>query len=462
MVMGGLKTPLNKHSSTRMAGIDQIVWNLTNDQDLFCIWGFASIEEPLRDDLIKKTLEYLIKTVPILNCKPVVNWFYGTWQFIKKDNVKDLIVRIKTISDNDALEQLHKTFSNPMNAKDFSMIRIISIDGPSKHYFVIQVHHVVVDGEGLKRICVKFAQIYKELYMDKDFKPDRILDPCRSWWQIAKNLKVQHLFPVLKISIINIYAMFVLRLQNKTAYSLENDIKIDEKTDAKSQPYFESVTIERAVMAELKAFTKQGNVTVNDVLMSSFALATLKWNKDHGDDRDWLRFGYTANLRRWWGEPRGTFGNFSIVLLYEENNDNLLNPSIALKTIKSKIDRVKKTIGLDGFVLAAQLKLIPYVLVRKFSLLFKEKMFEFIGNNHAMTNIGIVFEEAGDFGHTKAIDYSLLAPTFENKCIIYTITTFQNKTTIHLGSNQGYLDKESAKSFLLSWKQMIQKTITDN
>lgn len=77
-----------------------------------------------------------------------------------------------------------------------------------------------------------------------------------------------------------------------------------------------------------------------------------------------------------------------------------------------------------------------------------------------MTNIGIVFEEAGDFGHTKAIDYSLLAPTFPGGTIIYTITTYKNITTIYLGCSEDYLTKKSAKSFLMLWKYMILKVIS--
>ena len=67
--------------------------------------------------------------------------------------------------------QLHQVFLNPIDAKKMSMIRIISINGPSTHYFVIQVHHLVVDGEGLKRICVKFAEIYRELSKDDNWHP---------------------------------------------------------------------------------------------------------------------------------------------------------------------------------------------------------------------------------------------------------------------------------------------------
>jgi NRPS condensation-like uncharacterized protein len=286
-----------------------------------------------------------------------------------------------------------------------------------------------------------------------------MLDPCRSWWQIARNFKIRHLLLIPKACIINIYGMIASIVQNKGKYKLSGDSRIDEKSDIQSPPYFENIIVEQEAMLKLKAFTKSRHFTINDILMASLSLATMKWNEDRGDDREWLKFGYTVNLRRWWGEPSGTLGNFSSVLIYDEIKANLQTPSIALAATKSKLDKLKKRIGLDNFVIVMLIKLMPYFLVSRLFLWFKNKLFEFLKQAHAMTNIGIVFEEAGDFGHTKAIGYSFLAPTFPGGFILYTITTYKNVTTIYLGCSEDYLKKESARSFLLLWKQMMLKTI---
>ena len=167
-------------------------------------------------------------------------------------------------------------------------------------------------------------------------------------------------------------------------------------------------------------------------------------------------------MRRWWGEPAGTFGNFSGILMYDENTANLHTSSDALRSTISKMNKIKKVIGLDGFFTLMQLKLIPYFILSGLSLRLKEKAFEFVRSIHAMTNIGIIFEEAGNYGHTRAVEYSFLAPTFPGGCIIYTITTYKNNTTIYLGSSEDYLKKTSARSFLRLWKQMILEVIFEN
>lgn len=443
-----------------MTGMDQVVWNLTNDQDLFCIWGIASLEEPLRDDLVKTALEHLIRMIPILNGRPVVNWFSGKWLFIPKDNAEDLIDRIKTGADEEAESRLKKLFLNPIDARAGAMIRLISIDGPSNHYFVIQVHHIAVDGEGLKRICVKFAEIYRELVKNADWKPEGMLNPRRSWLQFAKYFGLNHYRLILKAYAGLIYGMAVSGIKNRVGYKIVGDSTCDVKENVLSRPYFENIVLEKDLMLNLKAFTKRKGVTVNDVFMSSLSLAAMKWNAERGDEREWLQFGYTANLRRWWGEPSGTFGNFSAILIHEEDVGNLRNPSMALRVTKSKLDRVKKSIGLDGFAIMLQLKSLPYFLVRGLSLKFKNHAFDFLSKCHAMTNIGIVFREAGEFGHTRAIGYSFLAPTFPGGCIVYTITTYHDVTTIYLGCSEDYLKKETAKQFLSLWRRMVLDVIS--
>lgn len=466
-------------NGTRMTGMDQIVWNLTGDEDLFCIWGLARLAEPLRRDLVEKALALLIEAVPILNSRPVTNSLRGWWRFIPQKEVADLI-RYKTVpTKEDADADLQTLFLHPIDARRDAKIRLTAIDGPDVHYLVIQVHHLVMDGEGLKRICVRFAEIYKHLVHDPDWKPVR-LDPCRSWGQIARNFGLKQCWLVLKAYFINVYMMSVLLPRRPAASRLVVDASENKKNDAPSQPspppttsttsttstmsppsppYYESIVIARETMLALKAFARRRQVTVNDILMTSLSLATQAWNRERGDECLRLRFGYTANLRRWWGEPRGTFGNYSVVLMHEENTVNLSDPETALARVKRKVDVIKKRIGLDGFWILLQLKCIPYAMIRRLARKLKPKLLAALAQCHAMTNIGIIFEEAGDFGHTQAIGYSFLAPTYPGGLIVYTITTYRNVTTIHLGCGGDVLARPSARRFLNLWRQKMREVI---
>lgn len=441
-----------------MSETDRILWDVFYDEDLFCIWGIAALEEPLKDDIVESALKHLVATVPMLNIRPELDINGGKWRFVDKKSVADLIVKIKTQTDDEADAHLKKVFENPIDPRKMSMIRLTMIDGPSRHCFVIQVHHIVVDGEGLKRICVKFAEIYRALFNDKNWKPSAVANPDRSLMQIARQLKLRRAGLVAKACFLKIHEITRAVLLKRMNYNLIGDFEI-EASDTSGCPYFEGIVVEKDIMRRLKTFTENRNYTVNDVLMASFSLATKEWNTARGDSREWLKFMYTANMRRWWGEPDGTFGNYSVILIFEEMNENLADPATALASVKTKMDAVKKRIGLDMFAIAAQLKLAPSFLVRRFSLWLKSALPDFLRYNHAMTNIGIVFEEAGDFGHTKALGYSLLAPTYRGGCIVFTITTYKNETTIYIGCNEDYLKKESAKQYLELWKKKILEIV---
>ncbi len=453
---------------TRMSGADQILWNLVDDQDLFCIWGIASLSEPLHDTLIAKTLKYLVQTIPILNARPVTTWFSGKWELLAKENVGELISRVQATSDAEAEELLQQVYCNPINTKDAAMIRLHSIDGPEKHYFVIQVHHLVVDGEGLKRICAQFAEIYRAVYRDSSWQPVHVLDPCRSHGQILRQAALSRLLaalPTYVISLISLLAKTVPTLgqRKKAGYRLINTA--DTANDpglASLSPFFASIILEQEVMLKAKAFTRRQNVTIHDLLMTSFSLAIMEWNTERRDKRNWLRFAYTANLRRWWGEPSGTFGNFSALLTHEEVFHNLRTPSLALDATKAQLDRAKKTIGLDIFFLIMLLPALPYFLLRRGSLYLKEKILAFARHNQAMTNIGIIPEQAGNFGHTRAEGYSLLAPTIPGGCLLFTISTYNNVMTLHLGCTEDALDKEDAQAFLHNWKEKFLRVIAES
>ena len=447
-----------------MSGADQILWNLVHDQDLFCIWALVALTEPLKDALLEQSLKHLLQTIPILNAQPVTTWFSGKWQFLAKEDVGELISRVQAANDAEAEEQLQQVFTHPINAKDAAMIRLHSIDGPEKHYFVIQVHHLVVDGEGLKRICAQFAEIYRAVYRDPSWEPVHVLDPCRSIGQILRQAAPSRLLaalPTYLIGLTNLLAKTIpiLRQKKKTGYRLINTAGTD--VDLSINPYFSSILLEEKVMLKAKAFTQRQNVTIHDILTTSFSLAIMEWNTERGDERNWLRFSHTANLRRWWGEPSGTFGNFSALLTHQDFFHNLRTPSLALAATKTQLDRAKKTIGLDIFFLIMLLPALPYVLIRRGSLYLKGKLLIFARQNQAITNIGIIPEQAGDFCHSKAEGYSLLAPTIAGGCLLFTISTYNNVMTLHLGCTEDALNKEDAQAFLHLWKEKFLHVIAE-
>ena len=78
-----------------------------------------------------------------------------------------------------------------------------------------------------------------------------------------------------------------------------------------------------------------------------------------------------------------------------------------------------------------------------------------------MTNIGIIPEQTGDFGHAKATGYSLLAPTIAGGCLLFTISTYKEEMTLHLGCSEEGLIREDAQAFLVLWKKKFIQLISE-
>ncbi|MCI5121951.1 MAG: hypothetical protein D3908_12310, partial [Candidatus Electrothrix sp. AUS4] len=154
------------------------------------------------------------------------------------------------------------------------------------------------------------------------------------------------------------------------------------------------IHLEEEVRQRAQDVSRRRKTTLHALLMASFSLAIKTWNQERGDKRNWLRFYHTANLRRWWVEPKGTYANFSSILEHEELFSNLQSPFHALAASKKQLKWVKQGIGIDLFLLSMLIHFVPYVFVKRYALHLKEELLEFVIHNQAMTNIGIVPQEA--------------------------------------------------------------------
>lgn len=439
-----------------MSTADKLLWNVISSEELFCIWGIATLKAPLLDDTMEKAVKHLLQQIPILNSRPEFNIFRGHWKQISYSEINTILTRKKYSTAVKADNALKNIYCNPINPAREPMIRFTSIDSPSTYYFVIQVHHMAVDGEGLKRICTEFAHIYKSIHSDPEWKPGKKPHPGRSWQQISGTFSIRHFIWIFEASAIIGFELLRSAVLKRNRYNIAGDSHSFDRTSSKpSHPYFEKIKIEKNEMLRFRLSAKKNQVTINDMLMTSLSLAIYQWNRKRipGEKRNWLKFGYTANLRRWWGEPEGTFGNFSSVLMFEQSIEKINDPKALLDTVKTRMDHTKKRISLDLFMILAILKLLPNRAVSRLSIVFKKALVNFLRYNHAITNMGILGNKTGDFGHTEAVDYSLLAPTGPGGCIIYSVSTYKNRITLSLGGNEDYLKKESAAAFLRLWRE---------
>ena len=418
-------------------------------QPASCLWGIIGLDEPLSDEIIEKTLEILIDTVPIICARLKKGLWSGYWEFVEPGHIKALITRKRASDGKEADRLLKEVIRNPIDADHPPVIRITSIDLPDDHFFVLQVHHTVMDGEGAKQLFDLFAKIYRELEKDPEWLPDHSPVMDRSWLQIAKYLKWHRFliapFIAFKEFLIIIYIFLNFR---KIASVIIGDFPEKNKSFVPENPQMETFVINNNDMKSIKARLDKEGAKVNDFIMAALMTTVNAWNSACGKTFSYVLSGYTADLRRWWGRPEGPFANMSAICIALANREDLVDVHKAIKTLKPKFDKAKKEFGLKELWDILSLKIQPEVISRIVGFL----VIRLIKITHALTNIGIIPESAGNFGRIKAKSYSMVAPFFPSPNLLFTATSYKNDLTIHCNFNGTHMRAETARKLMGQFK----------
>ncbi len=432
--------------------LDSAIYCWMHDQQEACLWGIITLDAPLSDDIIEKVLAISIECVPIISSRLKRGLWGGKWLFVDPGDLRRLIARHTASNKKEAEQLLKEVIRNQIDTDDPPLVRVTSIDTSDEHYLVLQVHHIVMDGEGSKKYFELFAKIYRELEKDPEWRPAYISAMNRSWFQLTKFLKWRY-YPLIPVAAFKDFLMvlkLLFRLKN-TASIIMGDRPGHTDSIYPENPLFETIGIKGDELDKIKKNNKGINATINDFIMAALMTTVNDWNAAQGQSFSYVATGYTANLRRWWGWPKGIFANMSVICMVMAGKEELVDAHRALRTLKPKFDNAKKEFGLkelfDHVILFIQPeiagRLVAYAIVR------------LVKYTHALTNIGIIPDHAGDFGTSKATSYSLLAPPMPSPNIIFTASGFKNSVTIHMNYNPGHMNPETAGAFLRQFKKNL-------
>ncbi len=430
---------------TKATHIDRGIYHWMQDQGTACIWGIAEITDALEYDRIKKSFQILIKMVPLLGSRLKLRPWGGGWESVDSGNLDRCIIRKNVDTKQQANDVLKDIFKVAINMDRPPYFRIITIDCETAHYLVFQVHHVIVDGEGAKQLFNLFANIYRELQRNPDWQPKGKLDMNRSWRQFLQYLKWHQFIRAPFESVKETIGLTGLLMgRKKTSGVIKGDTA--GKTDSlfPTAPFFETIEIDNATLACMKNVHFQSKVKVNDMIMAGLMTTINQWNRLRCKKHSYLATIYTANLRRWWGQPSGIFANMSVIRFVRIKTEDAKTVHQTMEAVKRKIDKAKKVFGIKEIWELFSMAMQPEIIARGVGKLILRLCKE----GHGLTNIGIIPESAGDFGHVKATAYSLLAPPLASPCVIFTASSYRNHLTVHGNFNTIHFKVETAKKFM--------------
>lgn len=444
---GGNMTP--DQGITKGTFLDRGLYHWMGEQTTASIWGLIELDVPLSGALMEKSLELLIAAVPTLSARLELGLWRSLWKYVDPGDISRLIRIQDTDTREDADRLLKDVVRNPIDTDAPPLFRITAINAPDVHYLALQVHHLVVDGEGAKQLFMLFAEIYRELAKSPDWQMSSYPVVRRGWGQVMRYAKWRGYLMapwVHALETISMLGFFLFRRKESSGI-IKGDFPEATESAVPVEPYYEGISIDKTSLKKMKKF----NVTINDVMLAALMATVKDWNESLGKSSSRIVTGYTADMRIWWGKPSGTFANLSIVRLLSINAKKVENVYHAVRVVKSKMQKAKKRFGVKEIWDMALMALQPSF----FGKMAGRVIPELTKDIHALTNMGIIPDIAGDFGRAKALSYSLLAPPLGSPCVIFSASSYKNHLTIYGNFDAVHLKRETAERFMALLKKNI-------
>jgi NRPS condensation-like uncharacterized protein len=404
------------------------------------------IDEPLCDARIIKSLQELIRLIPVLAGRPAFGLWQGHWGFREQVDTRRLVTRVTAKTAKETACLINNILNIPIYLDRDTYIKVTSIDGRGKHYLVVQIPHFAMDGEGFIHLLEQFAYCYRKIQKEPGWRPEEPLETKRSSWQIARHLKWRQFLEgagqLGKIS------------KDQVGTVIRGDFPGVSNTMHPEDPRFETLRIEPTSFVKVANSNKNKGYTVNDMLMATTMSTVCQWNRERGEICQKVSTRFGVNLRRW-GKPDGTFANMSCVETLEESAEKLLDVRTALQSLKPKLDEAKQTMGLKDFWMLLLLAPIPECFIRQIGTLFRKSHREAQNKSHGMTNVGVIPESAGDLGHAHALSCSIIAPVSPRPNVMLAMTSFKGALTVNMSFSGKHMKTETAETFLQKWREQF-------
>lgn len=436
---------------SRISFLDRLIYSWMHSYPLCCIWGVLELSGPPDNELLIKSAGLVIEAVPALNSRMDNGVLSKKWIYCGDFNPAALVSRLEAEDSRDAETLLNRILKNPIPVDDPPLFRVVSINSPEKNFLVLQVHHYVMDGKGAKTMFALFADTYRNLSADPGYRPER-LNSDRSWMQFIKHVNpVKRLLaPLFNMKEFAGFIYFFLTYK-KYVNVITGDRKSAPRSNEPADPCFAALYINDRELDLIRGENIKKGVKLNDRIMAALMVTLKKWNDPEGRKYSGVNSCYTADIRRWWGEPEGTFSNMSIVRMLSIPSGCLDNMEDALACVKRKMDRAKREFGLAELWYMVLMGINPVF----FSEVVCRFLKKFILRINVLTNIGIIEDNAGNFGKIRALKYSLIAPPFAAPNILFTATGYRNSLTINCNFEPSYMSRHTCERLIERFRKNL-------
>jgi NRPS condensation-like uncharacterized protein len=394
------------------------------------IHGLFRFSGHLDIDALKKAVTLSAKAVPLVFCKCCLDGKTPYWEQLEYTG--ENIVQLIETSEEEEDTVTNNLLSTSIDINMEPQLKMFVVRMPERDTLCTIMNHMVTDGSGFKEYMYLLSSLYTYCLGESTQAPDLSPRP-RNTKPLYENYT---LFEKLKI----LFAKFDLSALKKQApYKFEGD---------PSNPIFARYTISKEHFADIKAYSKKNNATVNDIFLAAYARVL---SKTTGSRR--VVLPCPVDLRKYKTESLQSVSNLTGSYLCdldirEESpfEDTLMQVSRQLNSQKQSKGCIKSVMSME-----IVFHLLPFQVYRRiFKNIFTTPLVSY-------SNVGVISKDMLRFGKLETT-FAYLTGALKNSPYIQLVfSTFDEGINISCNIFGTRHDKEEIYSFL----EQIAREITD-
>jgi NRPS condensation-like uncharacterized protein len=387
-------------------------------------------------ELLRKAARLSIYQEPIFSYTYRENDGVAHWQKQPDVDASALVELRETTEEEEAV--LQQCLTSAVTPFDFPLVRIYVIRKGPKDLLCLNVNHTPLDGAGLKAFVRILAENYTQLSKDAQYLPDANLKGDRGIRQVMNRFtlpqKIQFARQGLK------------KPKRYPSWSFDWG-----KTDRGNKNQFALTRISAETFLRIKAYGKQHQSTVNDVLITAFMRSfvhTKAGNREASKPlivpvnlRKYLRPGQRTGLCSLTG---------SMILSVGQDVGSSFEETLAKVTAEMAC---KKSIHAEMATLTSYLlsyKLMGYGRVKAQTMQRKMPPIPLF------TNIGVIENTDVNFNTISVDDAFVTGVVSYGNYFTMGCSTFNNEMTLSIGFNGNDVQLQKAQAFLHNLKTTLE------
>lgn len=406
----------NKIASTT----DSSYWDM--DENVCCNTMFIiSYMKNIDIDILKESLRYVVKTIPILSCKLKKGFWRDKWVPIEEFNVEQMIEKIRVEKDlffDNAYNKFLQLTNKKINLQHDPLLKIKLFynEEVNKKVLVFCMNHILVDGRGANTLLELIGCYYDSILNNKEIV---LKTNTRKFSSLLLSLNITNIFSLLNFKVI---------FEHKSKENFVQLIPINKQNNEDLGICIEKIRVSADDLNILKSSYSKYDFTVNDIILH-FTLKLLeKYNIPLEKKSDAVAIALGVDLRRYLKKDLMCIANYAGTEILKVRMEDINN----MKVVSDKFHKLRKqSIGL-GFLIQPMMQALFPISIQKRMLRFIQNfLIKWSVRSIQTTNVGKIDEYVRPF-NDMIEDISFIGPSPYYGFPLISVSGYKDTLTIYL------------------------------